>query len=114
MENSKLCCLYFTFCTHSLLLRKQQKAIERQKSQKPDEDGWVLVTRHGRNKGALRTQAQRATEKAAKKQKVMFIISIKLFQYLEIRTHFLECISFVKSFEQGYEILNECTMVCLR
>ncbi len=41
----------------------------------PDEDGWVTVTRHGRNKGVPRTEAQEAKitkkEKRKRKQKVM-------------------------------------------
>ena len=41
----------------------------------PDEDGWVTVTRHGRNKGVPRTEAQEAKvskkEKRKRRQKVL-------------------------------------------
>lgn len=49
----------------------QEKRREKEQEGVPDDEGWVTVTRHGKNKGAPRTEAQeqRVTEKEKKKRK---------------------------------------------
>ena len=59
-----------------------------------DEDGWITVTKHGRNKGIPRTEAheQKVTrkEKRKRKQKVRFPTHPNLCKKWEYKTNALQ------------------------
>ena len=56
----------------------QEKRRERETEGVPDEEGWITVTKHGRNKGVPRTEAHEqkilAKEKKKRSQKVDVIL----------------------------------------
>ena len=55
-------------CTLGPLISQKEEA---QKEAEPDEEGWVVVTRVGKNKGAPRTEAEdrRVKQKEGRKRK---------------------------------------------
>ena len=68
----------------------QQKSIEKQQSEAPDEDGWILVTRHGKSKGATRAQAQKASEKQAAAKRKVRHTKYLLYSSITIDPHFMQ------------------------
>ncbi|CAH1795248.1 unnamed protein product [Owenia fusiformis] len=73
--------------------RKQKEEEERLQSQEgvPDEDGWVTVTKFGKNKGIPRTEVQekRITDKERKKRKDKELLNFYSFQMRESKREHL-------------------------
>lgn len=58
------------YMTHYDEEQEREKRLALEQEGVPDEDGWVTVTRHGKNKGAPRTETmeKKVTSKNKKKQ----------------------------------------------
>ena len=70
----------------SLFIFDQEKQAAKEMENVVDEDGWITVTKHGRNKGVPRTEAQEQKvsrkEKRKRKQKVDVIFKHSEFNFL--------------------------------